>query len=75
MCVCMCVRACVCACVACACVGSQVKYSWNEGLNWTEFQFWEHHIEVKIMITTSCPSLHSAATYLYCDVLSSRVLH
>eukprot|EP00961_Rhodomonas_salina_P069313 930692-Rhodomonas_salina.1 len=30
---------------------NRILYSWNEGLNWTEFQFWEHHIEVENIIT------------------------
>jgi len=30
---------------------NEVLYSWNEGLNWTTFQFWEHHIEVENIIT------------------------
>jgi hypothetical protein len=30
---------------------NEILYSWNEGLNWTTFQFWEHHIEVENIIT------------------------
>jgi hypothetical protein len=27
------------------------RYSWNEGLNWTSFTFWNHHVEVENIIT------------------------
>lgn len=29
----------------------EIIYSWNEGLNWTHFEFWDHTIEVENIIT------------------------
>eukprot|EP00960_Hanusia_phi_P077226 768667-Hanusia_phi.AAC.8 len=40
-----------------------IRYSWNEGLNWTDFKFWEHHIEVENIITE--PSGTSQIFILY----------
>lgn len=30
---------------------NHILFSWNEGGNWTGFQFWKHHIEVENVIT------------------------
>ena len=41
----------------------EVIYSWNEGLNWTHFEFWDHAIEVENIITE--PSGTSQIFILY----------
>ncbi len=30
---------------------NKLLYTWNEGGNWTGFQFWKHHLEVENVIT------------------------
>ena len=42
---------------------NRVLYSWNEGLNWTEYTFWDHDIEVENIITE--PSGNSQVFIIY----------
>mmetsp|Transcript_40785 Transcript_40785/g.96132 ORF Transcript_40785/g.96132 Transcript_40785/m.96132 type:complete len:871 (-) Transcript_40785:64-2676(-) len=41
----------------------KLMYSWNEGLNWTDFTFWDHDIEVENIITE--PSGNSQIFVIY----------